>query len=411
MPHAKTRGDSCWRRLRLGLGLAALLAVNCLTAGCWDRVEIQDRAFVLAVAVDVAEAGVAEKPGAALVESFSHGPPDDRYRVTFQIIRFGGVKPGQEKAEGGGVTYLVTGRGPGVFEAVRDATGESSKALWFENMQAIVLSEAVVKRYGLTPVTDFLRRDAEMRWRAQVFVTAGEAAKVLEVQPPTGEAGGIFLANVARRHKKNPHLPTAATDLSFLNQALANKADTIMPVIEPVGKVMKVKGGAMFKGETFVGYMDEYGVKGLRMERGTEKSALITFECPVHPGNSVTFELFRHQTLLKPHVEGDRVYFTLDIAMRGNIGEVQCSPRHDTTSVAFQTEAQKLFAEEIKRNIEHSIAVGQKAGWDMFYFKKNLQAYEPKAWERIKDRWDEIYPTMPVYVTVRVAIINVGEHK
>jgi hypothetical protein len=137
----------------------------------------------------------------------------------------------------------------------------------------------------------------------------------------------------------------------------------------------------------------------------------VTVECPEHPGSAVTFELFRHQTILKPHVEGDRVWFTLDIAMRGNLGEVQCPHGHATMDREFQLAAQKLLAAEVKRNVEHALAVAQPLGWEMFYFKRTLKAYKSKDWERIKDRWDGIYPTMPVYVNVRVSIINVGEHQ
>lgn len=392
---------------------AVLLAVACLlTAGCWDRVEIQERAFVLAVAVDVAEAGADREPGKATVERFARPPsPPDNFRVTMQVMKFGGVKTGEEKPGGESRTYLVTGRGPGMFEAIRDALGESSKGLWFENMQALVFSQAVAERHGLAPLVDFYRRDAEMRWRAQIFVTPGEAHKVLAVQPPSGEPGGIFLANVARRHKKDPHLPTARTDINYTVQIIDAKGDLIFPVLEPVGDTLKIKGGAVFKKGQFFGYVDEYFIKGARMIRAVEKSALITYECPVHPGSAVTFELFRHQTILKPHVEGDRVWFTLDIAMRGNLGEMGNQQGHDSSSVAYQMEAQQHFAAEVRRNIEYALATAQALGWDMLDFKKTLKAYKPRDWERLKDRWDEIYPTMPVYINVRVSIVNVGEHK
>lgn len=392
--------------------LAVVLAVASLaTGGCWDRVEIQDRAFVIAAAVDVAEAETAEKPGKAAVEGFVHPEAAPRYRVTLQVMRFGGSKGGEEKAGGATDTYLVTSSGPGMFEAVRDALGQSSKGLWFENMQAVIISQKVVERYGLAPVLDFWRRDAEMRWRAQVFVTPGEAGKILAIKPPSGEPGGIYLANVARRHGKASHLAAARTDISFVSQALDGGGDMVFPVLEPAGNTVKLKGGAMFKGQRFVGYMDEYTVQGLRMARATEKSVLLTFECPHHPGSAVTFELFRHQTILKPVVDGDRVAFRLSVAMRGNIGEVQCESQHDTTDVEWQTRAQELFAEAARRNIEHSIAFGQRHGWEMFYFKRALQAYEPKTWARVKDRWEEMYPTVPVEVRVRVSIINVGEHR
>jgi len=400
------------RRGRRAVLAAVLAAVCLLTAGCWDRVEIQDRAFVLAVAVDVAEEGADREPGRVRVEGYAHAAPADRYRLTFQVLRFGEAKDGQDrKGGGGGRTFLVTGRGPAMLEAVRDALGESSKGLWFENMQVLILSQKVAERHGLAPLLDFFRRDGEMRGRAQLYITPGEAAKLLEIAPPSGEPGGVFLANVARRNPKDIHLPTVRTDISAASMALDNKADMIIPALEAAGGTMKVKGAALFKGDKFLGYQDEYFIRGARFIRANEKSVAISFECKAHPGSAVTFELFRHQTVLTPHVEGDRVRFTLDIAMRGNLDEIQCRHQHDTLDAEYFEKAQKLVAAEVERSIRHTLAIAQPLGWEMFFFKQSLRAYKPGDWERLKDRWEEIYPTVPVEVKVRVSIIGVGEHK
>jgi Ger(x)C family germination protein len=406
----RDRARGCSAGLRTAL-CVALLAACLLTAGCWDRVEIQDRAFVLAVAVDVAEEGTDKEPGKSRMESYAHPVPADRYRVTFQVLRFAEVKGGQERPGGTSKTFLVTGRGPTMLDTVRDALGESSKGLWFENLQVIVFSQAVAERYGLAPLVDFFRRDAEMRGRAQLYITPGEAGKLLRIAPPSGEPGGVFLASVARRQGKDVHLATSRTDVGFTSQALDAGADIIIPVLEAAGETMKVKGAAIFKRAKLFSYVDEYTIRGLRIIRGVEKSAAISFECPLHPGNAVTFELFRHQTELTPSVEGDMVRFKLNVAMRGNLDEVQCGCQHDTLDVEYIDKAQKLVAEEVERNIRHSLAVGQREGWEIFYFQRSLQAYKPKDWERLKDRWEEIYPTMPVDVKVKVSIINVGEHK
>jgi Ger(x)C family germination protein len=408
----RDRARGCNTGLRTAL--TAVLAAACLlTASCWDRVEIQDRAFVLAVAVDVAEEGADREPGRAMVEGYAYPVLTNRYRVTFQVLRFGAAKGAEERSESGaeGKTFLVTGRGPAMLEAVRDALGESSKGLWFENLQALIFSQKVVEGYGMAPVVDFFHRDGEMRGRAQIFITPGEAAKLLEIAPPSGEPGGVFLANVARRNPKDIHLLTARTDITAASMAQDNKGDMAFPVLEATGKTMKIKGAALFKGDKFLGYQDEYFVRGLRIIRATEKSAAISFECPDHPGRAVTFELFRHQTVLAPQVEGDQVLFRLDIAMRGNLDEIQCGTQHDTLDTGYLDKAQKLVAAEVERNIRHTLAIAQPLGWELFYFKQSLQAYKPRDWGRIKDRWEEIYPTVPVDVKVKVSIIGVGEHK
>ncbi|HHV86270.1 MAG TPA: Ger(x)C family spore germination protein, partial [Petrimonas sp.] len=202
----------------------------------------------------------------------------------------------------------------------------------------------------------------------------------------------------------------ARADLGYISQHIDAGVDVIVPRIELADKVVKLGGQALFKKDKFVGYLDEYGVKGLRFIHGTEKSAIITVGCPDHPGEMLVFELFNHDTKLEPHGEGDNIYFTLDIYMRGNIGEVQC-PSHDTKNPDYIRKLEVLFAEEVKRNVLYSLGVCQKLGVDAPRFAGKLKAYKPKIWAKIKDRWDEIYPTVPLVVSVNVTIRNIGEHK
>jgi spore germination protein KC len=216
---------------------------------------------------------------------------------------------------------------------------------------------------------------------------------------------------LSRQYTKDPHLPTYRTDLGFTTFSLDNGNDVILPRIEMVNNHIKVNGAALFKKDRLVGYIDEYAVKGQKFILGMEKSALITFECPLHPGSAIVFELYRHHTVLTPHIEGDSIYFTLDIAMRGNLGEVTCALEHKTTARQYQEEVRMEFAQEVKRNIEYGRKAAQTLGVDVLNFSRQLKAKEPKTWEKIKDRWDEIFPTIPLIVSVNITILNVGEHR
>ncbi|MDR3589717.1 MAG: Ger(x)C family spore germination protein [Negativicutes bacterium] len=395
-----------WRKARLIGGYLLLVASSLLLSGCWDRAEIQERNFVLAVAVDVAEAPAS----AAKLESFNEGGKNlPRFRLSLQLLRLGESKGGEKIGES--KTYVISDTGGSFFEMVRNMLGQSSRTLWFENLQFIVISEAAARRGGLDRLMDFWRRDAEMRWRANVFITAGEARSILEYVPPSGEPGGLFLNHVARRQLKAPQLATARNDILYVAQTLDGGGNVFLPRVELEGKTLKLDGAGLFRRDQFVGFADEYAVKGGRMIRGTEKSALITAACPIHPGNFLTFELFRHDTRLRPHVDGDNIYFTLDIAMRGNLAEVSCRAQHDTMTSEYLRSAQVLFAEEVKRNVLYTYRNGQELGFDALGLGQYLKAYEPDVWDKVKDRWDEIYPTVPLIVSVNVAIVNIGEHQ
>jgi spore germination protein KC len=365
--------------------------------------ELQDRNFVLAVAIDKADE-VKE------VETFVQPHGTKRYRVSLQILKF--ASGGEQREEAN--TFIKSNTGESIFEIVRDMLGQSSKSLWFEHIQVIVISDAVLKDVGLSEILDFFKRDAEMRSRIKLYVTSGKARSIIEFNPPSKEPSGVYLANIIRLHIKNVHVAGSRTDFGYTIQYFDNNSNVLLPRIEMADKVVKLSGSAVFKKDKFIGYADEYAVAGLKIMLGAEKSAVVTIDSPKTPGHQVVFELFRHDTKLTPHVENGVIYYTDDITMYGNIGELQGDiSLNDTLDPEYLRILEVAFAEEIKRNIYYAEKVFKK---DMKVdpvsrFAGKLKIHEPNTWEQVKDQWDELYPTIPLYVSVNVSIRNIGNHK
>lgn len=386
------------------------------TSGCWDRRELQDRNFVLAVAIDTAEAGAkaGQSPAAKANETFVQPHGEKRYRVSLQILRVrpaGGGGEGQQGGQGGGRTYVLSNTGQSLFEIVRDTLGQSSKPLYFEHIQTIVISEAAVQLAGLKPIVDFFLRDAEMRWRIKVFITPGEARKIIEYVPPNKEAGGIYLANILRNHVKNIHVAGLRTDLGNISVMLDNSRDLIIPRIDMRDNIVKSSGVALFNKDKFAGYADELAVAGIKMIRDTEKSAIITVPGDT-PDEVVVFELFMHDTRLDAHVDGDHIYFTLDINMQGNLGEYQVPGQvKGAADPDFIRRIEVKTAAEVKRIVLYGKDICQAAGSDVLNFSAKLKAYHPQTWAKVKDNWDELFPYIPLVVSVNVVINQIGEHR
>lgn len=387
------------------MGLLLLLCT--VTSGCWDRRELQERGFVMAAAIDLAEEG---KQSELETYTTSAGTPK-ALRLSVQVLKLTPSGGGESAPKEQGKTYVVSNTGLSVHEMIRDMLAQVSKGLYFEHIQSILISEAVVKSYNLRQIIDFWRRDAEMRWRTRIFVVPGVAREVLEFVPPTGEAGGIYLANVSRHYTRDPHIGSARTDLGFTSVTLDNKGDVMLPRLEYKDKQVKINGLAIFHQDRFIGYWDEYTIKGIRLGRGNIKSSVFTHNCPDHPGHTLVFELFRHNTILTSHVEDGKIYFTLNVAIRGNLSEATCQQYSDTSDGNFLEEVELMFAEEIKKNISHSFNLAKREGIDPLNLRTYLKAYKPTTWAQIEERWDEIYPDIPLDILVRVSIQNVGEHK
>ncbi|MBP2628634.1 MAG: germination protein, Ger(x)C family, partial [Firmicutes bacterium] len=160
-----------WRIAAAAIGICACL----LTTGCWDAKEMQDRNFILVAAID--DADIVKKSESekqiAQTQTFVQKQGTKEYMLSLQVLKLAKTESkGGVQAE---KTFVISNTGKPMFEMVRDMLGQSSKSLYFEQLDAIVISEAAVKKNGLRPIIDFFRRDPEMRSRTKIFITPGEA--------------------------------------------------------------------------------------------------------------------------------------------------------------------------------------------------------------------------------------------
>lgn len=385
--------------------MALVLAGACFfTAGCWDRREIQERNFVLAVAIDKAEA---EGKDSEPLQSFVQPYGKKKYRLSLQLLRIGQSDEGEK-----GKTYVISNTGESMFEMVRDMLGQSSRSLWFEHIQAIVISEEVVKEDSLGKILDFFIRDAEMRWRIKVYITSGEAKKVIEFSPQNKEPGGMFLGAMVRLHPRSLHIAGTKTDMGYITQSLDNHSATGIPFLQLQDKSLKITGIAMFQDGIFKGHLDEYTVAGIKLIRGTEKSGVISFPCPEHPEKMLVFEIFHHDTRFLPHCEGEQIYFTLDIDMTGNIGEIQgCFNKHQKMDGATLKVMEEAAASAVTACVANAWKVQQEMGVNAVAAEDKLRTHEPACWGNIKADWKERFREIPLVVSVNVTVRNIGEHQ
>lgn len=397
-------------RMKQSLAVILSIGILFLTTGCWDLRELQDRNFIMAAAIDTADEG-GKGPEVTQVETYTQSLDSKPFRLSLQALKLSAPSTQDSKASAASKTFVLSTTGKSNFEMVRDMLGQSSKALYFEHLQTIIISERALKKSNLANLLDFWIRDSEMRWRIKVFVTSGEARSLLEFVPPTGEPGGRFFQGVIFNQKKDAHVPGARTDLGFIVQSLDNGTDSVLPRVEMADKVVKVSGCALFKKGQFMGYADEYTTRGFKLLMGTEKSLVIPVACPEHPEDTVTLEVFHHDTKLAPHFEDGKLYFTLDISMEGTLGEASCRDLHSANQYEYYKMAEQLFADEVKNNALHSYGYLQSMGVDALKFGNIVRAHYPQEWKEMKETWDEdIFPTVPIYVTVDVTIRGIGEH-
>lgn len=392
-------------RRRICLAVVLLLT-TAVISGCWDRGEIQSRGIVTAIGLDVAPANPSPEQMNA---TFTQPHGTKRFLMSYQVIK---IMPGEGKSKAKSGTYVLSNIGESLFEMVRDALGQTSKILYYEHMDTIIISEAVLKEIPLRELIDYLMREPEFRWRVKIYVTPGEAKPILEYEAPTGEPSGAFIAGIANNQVRNAHLPVGRSDLGYLIAALDNGGDIVLPRLTLAGGVLKMGGSAVFRQDRFAGYVDEYNVQGIRLIRGFQKSASIVAVSPDYPGHKLALKMLGEKAEVKPVIIDGQLHFKINIQVWGNIEEILGFKGKEPITSKQLPAIEAAFRNEIFNNVTTAVQEIQAIPCDANgFFGGKVRAYLPDQWEEYKNNWPDVFANAQFDINVTVTIHNLGDHK
>jgi spore germination protein KC len=198
-----------------------------ITAGCWDRTELNEIALVLAMGLDAT--------------------PEGKVAVTLSMP-IPRLFPGGMDGGGGDPSrsvHVETVVAHDLSEAVRKYSTITRRHLRLIHLEAIVIGSELA-RQGLRRQLDFLTRFHEVRWTTLMAVTDGTAADALKIPPTIGTNQADYLAGLVRNAQAKGIGP--ATTLRDFVVAVGSPA--IQPVLARVNVVPSRPGLGSAGGQT-----------------------------------------------------------------------------------------------------------------------------------------------------------------
>lgn len=392
-------------RLRKAVfSLLPLLFLPMLLSGCWERRELNELAFVLALGLDKAEYG---------------------YKVTMQVVIPSSIA--SQTSGGGsptGVPVIVyTFPVATVYESLRKFNLTSSRTSYLGHIRVLVLGEALA-REGVADILDVLKRSREPRMDFYVMVARNNTAEnVLSVLTPLDKLPANKLFNALDKSYKVSAKTVAVTMDEFIEDLLYEGKNPVLTGIEVQGD--PEKGGeksntertkpnarlryesvAVFKKDKMIGWLDDTETAGYNyiINNVTKNTGIVKGE----DGKWIVIEALRTTTRRKvKFIDGHPEIF-LEVTALSNVEEVQGTDRLDTEKIVQQLE--KKAEERIIGRMEQAIEqINKRYNVDIFGFGQSIYRANPKAWARLKERSGENYlQTLPVHIKADVTINRVG---
>lgn len=405
--------------------LIIIPSLTILLTGCWDSIDIEDRAYVIGIAIDEYpqlpqgiknKENIPENEQERMFESSTEvdtGVPSYAMTIQIPIIKHASlpnILSGGTSEPNTLKTWDITQVGNSFMEINSSITTRMNLIPNYEHLQVIIISEKVARK-GLRNVLDLFIRDHEMRSRTKLFITDGDAKKALDVIPRIEDYASIYLTKMPRSARVNGEI-LHWMDLGQAVQAIYSGEDFELPALEVTEYEVMNKGAALFKNDKMVGWADGKDVEIIKIMHNVLLGGIFTskFVSDEHDSENgvMSLEIIKSKTKITPVIHDDDITFKINVDIKGNYSDSVNHPLTEKIDKDFIEKAEEAFEESIKEQCIKTIKKMQDLGVDTFHFGTVIRSKKPSHWSKIKDRWDEIFPEVKTEVNVKVNIRQIG---
>jgi spore germination protein len=387
--------------------IALIVSMILLLTGCWDRVEIEERGFVIGAAIDMAKKKEAEEQAAQEEEGKPQGK--QRYVLTYQFVNPAGLQTSGQGGGDGEAYVNITSEGDTLFEITREMATRTSRSPYFGHIKLIVVSEEIARTKQFANVIDFYLRDHEMRRGAQIMIAKGDARKVLEVKPKVEKLPVMYIQSIAENNHKSARMITP-TKIGQVHEKVLEGNSYVLQRIVAAEKEVKIAGSAVFQGQddVMIGWLGEEETEGLNFLLEQVKGGLLKIQ---FEDNLVAYEIKGMKRDIKVDVrDKENLKFTITIKTEGNITETLETESWLNDQIVKAV--QKKVGAEIERMTQDTINKLQgEFKVDAMGLGDYLSRNHADLWFTIKDDWDRgenYFSKSTIQVEGKAIIRNTG---
>ncbi|AIQ72886.1 MULTISPECIES: Ger(x)C family spore germination protein [Paenibacillus] len=396
---------------RISLLLLLSLVFVFLT-GCWDQLEIEDRALVLGLSIDSVPANSkTEDDQTTHLKSANINLP--KIRVTAQIAVPGRVPLGPSSGgEGSGgnqnPVWVVQVYGYSLDDALNNLQQQISDPRYLIHLRVIIISEDFARK-NLSDLNDYLRRNPEVRRRTWLLVSEGEASKFMNINPPLQRVPTLYILSTMEKAVRSGKFPANYIGVFWSAESKWGESGYLPYVSLHQKDNMLIKGLAYFSGGVMVGSTTPIEIGAYMSMKGLDPGGYSVMFNSEDFG-PLTLKVNDRFTRSKVKIKDGKPHITINIYLEAALDEhLGNNIRIDSSQDLKKLEAN--FQKGVLTIFDHLIKQTQQAHSDIFGMGEYVRAYAPSYWKanvRDKHDWEQQYSDLSIELNVKTNIERVG---
>ncbi len=386
------------------LVIMLILLTICMT-GCWDKVEIDQKAFASVIGVDAGKDIGKEKQLKEISPSASFtGSKLDKIKVTYAFPDIS--KLGPEKG-GTAVDKTMSIDAYSMQDSIDKIVNKSSRNLSFGHLKLIVLNTSILD-YSNTfkEVIDYLQRQPAINRMIYIVFSEDKSEEILKFKPNMEKSVENYIIGILENNKKkNTSAPLTLNE--FLEETSQNNT-ALVPVIniDKKSKDLKISKVAVIKDDIIKGYISTEQANNIQLINKKFKGGTRTI---IRDGSPLDYSIENSERKIKIR-DKKKLSFDIKLNLEGQIKghniDKQISSKGDINKI--EEDLNKAITQDIKEVIRISQTEYNTDILDLGGF---IHKYHPKLWKEIKGNWNELYKTVDINVTADTKVRRIGAIK
>ena len=353
------------------------LIASVMLVGCWDSVEINKREYLYALGID-------KNPNSltftAEIPKINEG--SEEQRIVY-------AKESADFAEFYAVSYL-----------------HSEKAISDRLMQVIVLGEDVVREpETVKRIFDEIQRSPQINRRVKICIAKGKAQDIINTEIPENPIVGRFLSDMLVKLKRENYQDIYTFDEAILD--IGKTGNALIPVVEVNDKSLMIERAGIIKEYELKGFLEPEEVATVMVLLNPDKAKIPNININVE-GTNVSLGVVDLSMTKDFNLNSDKLtadyYATMYIYINSFItGSNKLEDQSYLNKI--KDEAKKSFmavAEKTVDKLQHTYRT------DILKIKDNLYKYHKQDYEKVMDKYDEIFEGADINIHLDLKIKSTG---
>ncbi|OUS78317.1 hypothetical protein B1748_02575 [Paenibacillus sp. MY03] len=369
-----------------------LCMISFLLSGCWDKLEINNWAFVQAASVDLSK--------------------DGRLRLTSQIYKPGSTEASSMSPSTGSSFFNISSDNDTVYGASLMASNEIGRKLQWSHMETLIISEAFARDRNIGEVLDFFSRSNEPKSTLTIVIAKGDASSHLNARPLVENNVGKQLASSIETAQilTGMSISVSLRELSIL--AKQREVTFVLPYLPftGAGALPHTPTLALFRFPEgkLIDIVPVSKTPFLLMLMNHYRNGFVNIPCGEDKNNGQGSEAFKIGSLrstIKPRLINDQLTVHVGVQVSGSVKELACTHIKTEDDVSRFTDK---IAGKLEKRLASTAAYLQEKEADVLGAGAHLHRWHNSRWKSLQQNWGERFKQAKFEINVHVRLTNTG---